>query len=114
MRLINFLDSNDSLFDSQNGFRPGRSCEHAVLNAQDTLLKSLNNRQVSILLLLEFSKAFDTVDHNILRASLAHYGTRGPALKWLRSYSGNRKQYVSSNNSDSTLQHEKNSFKDPY
>ena len=69
----------------------------------DTLLKSLNNRQVSILLLLDFSKAFDTVDHNILLAKLAHYGIRGPALKWLRSYLSDRKQYVSVNNSDSSM-----------
>ena len=103
VRLINFFDSNNLLFDSQYGFRPGRSCEHALLNAHDTLLKSLNNRQVSILLLLDFSKAFDTVDHNILLAKLAHYGIRGPALKWLRSYLSDRKQYVSVNNSDSSM-----------
>ena len=103
VRLINFFDSYNLLFDSQYGFRPGRSCEHALLNAHDTLLKSLNNRQVSILLLLDFSKAFDTVDHNILLAKLAHYGIRGPALKWLRSYLSDRKQYVSVNNSDSSM-----------
>ena len=80
-----------------------RSCEHALLNAQDTLLKSRNNRQVSILLLLDFSKAFDTVDHNILLAKLAHYGIRGPALGWLKSYLSDRKQYDSVNNSDSTM-----------
>ena len=103
VRLINFFDSNNSLFDSQYGFRPGRSCEHALLNDQDTLLKSLNNRKVSIILLLDFSKAFGTVDHNILLAKLAHYGIRGQALKWLRSYLSDRKQYVSVNNSDLSM-----------
>ena len=97
VRLINFLDSKNSLYDRHYGFRPGRSWEYALLSAQDTLLKSLNNRQVFILLLLDFSQAFDTVNHTILFSKLAHYGVRGPALnlKWLRSTLGHRKQCVS-------------------
>ena len=63
----------------------------------------IDNRQVSILLLLDFSKAIDTVDHNILLAKLAHYGIRGPALGWLKSYLSDRNQVVSVNNSDSSM-----------
>ena len=101
-RILNFLESNNSLFDMQYGFRPGRSCEHALLNAQNTLLESLNNRQISLLLLIDFSKAFDMVDHAILLNKLYYYGIRGPALNWLKSYLSNRKQYVSVNKSDSS------------
>ena len=101
IRILKFLESNDSLFEMQYGFRPGRSCEHALLNAQNTLLQSLNNRQVSLLLLIDFSKAFDMVDHAVLLRKLHHYGIRGPALTWLKSYLSNRKQFVSVNNSDS-------------
>ena len=60
-RVINFLDQNGSLHDMQYGFRPGRSCEHALLKAQDEILSSLNKRQVSVLLIIDFSKAFDMV-----------------------------------------------------
>ena len=102
IRLLNFLETNNSLFEEQYGFRPGRSCEHALLNAQNKLLESMNNRQVSLLLLIDFSKAFDMVDHVVLLKKLNHYGIRGPALNWLRSYLSNRKQYVSINNSDSS------------
>ena len=101
IRILNFLESNNSLFEQQYGFRPARSCEHALLNAQNTLLESLNNRQISLLLLCDFSKAFDMVDHRILLKKLYHYGIRGPALNWLKSYLSNRKQFVSVNDMDS-------------
>ena len=43
---------------------------------------------------LDFAKAFDTVNHNILINKLNHYGIRGNALKWLESYLFNRQQCV--------------------
>ena len=95
IRMLNFLESNNSLFDNQYGFRPQRSCEHALLNAQNSLLDSLSKHQVSLLLLIDFSKAFDMVDHKILLRKLEHYGIRGIALKWMQSYLSGRKQFVS-------------------
>ena len=94
-RILKFLDSNNSLYEMQYGFRPGRSCEHALLNAQNTLLESLSKRQISLLLLIDFSKAFDMVEHTILLKKLEHYGIRGLALKWMQSYLSDRKQFVS-------------------
>ena len=100
-RILKFLEGNNSLYETQYGFRPGRSCEHALLNAQNSILESLNKRQISLLLLIDFSKAFDMVEHSILLKKLEHYGIRGPALSWIKSYLSNRKQYVSVNGSDS-------------
>ncbi|KAL5255482.1 hypothetical protein ACHWQZ_G010902 [Mnemiopsis leidyi] len=103
-RVLDFLDKNNSLFENQYGlfenqygFRPGRSCEHALLNAQNSLLHSLNKNQISLLLLLDYSKAFDLLDHNTLLCKLEHYGIRGIAKEWFRSYLTNRRQYVSIN-----------------
>ena len=101
-RITNFLESNGTLFEYQYGFRMGRSCEHALLMAQNELLSSLNKKQISLLLLIDFSKAFDMVDHNILLSKLNHYGIRGNAYKWLKSYLNHRNQYVSINGKNST------------
>ena len=100
-RILNFLNHNNSLFEMQFGFRPGRSCEHALLNAQNSLLQSLTRRQVSLLLLIDFSKAFDMVEHSVLLKKLEHYGIRGPAYKWMESYLKNRQQFVSINGTNS-------------
>ena len=100
-RLLDFFDKNDLFFEMQYGFRPGRSCEHALLNAQNTILGSLNKKEVALLLLIDFSKAFDMVDHAILLKKLYHYGIRGIVHKWFKSYLENRKQFVSVGGSDS-------------
>ena len=94
-RIVDFMNSNNSLYEMQYGFRAGRSCEHAVLKAQSILLESLNKNQISLLLLIDFSKAFDMVEHSILLKKLHHYGIRGTALSWLKSYLENREQFVS-------------------
>ena len=106
-RVIKFLDQNGSLNDMQYGFRPGRSCEHALLKAKDEILDSLNKRQVALLLLIDFSKAFDMVEHNILLDKLQHYGIRGTVLQWFKSYLSNRTQFVTIDGADSDSKHMK-------
>ena len=101
-RVINFLDTYNILCENQYGFRPGRSCEHALLNAKDTILNSMSKKQVTLLLLIDFSKAFDLVDHSILLNKLEHYGIRGLALNWFKSYLKNRNQFVSIGTSESS------------
>ena len=103
-RVLEFLDKNNSLFENQYGFRPGRSCEHALLNAQSSILHSLNKNQIALLLLLDYSKAFDVLDHATLLRKLEHYGIRGIALKWFESYLSGRSQFVSLNGSNSSIE----------
>ena len=88
-RIMNFFVEKNALFEMQYGVQQGRSWEHALLNAQNTSLDSLNRRQISILLLVDFSKAFNMAEHSILFKKLEHCGMRGFALKWLESYHTN-------------------------
>ena len=101
-RIVQFMEQNNSFYDMQYGFRSGRSCEHALLSAQSILLNSLSRNQISLLLLIDFSKAFDMVEHSILLKKLYHYGIRGTALNWLKSYLENRQQFVTINGKDSS------------
>ena len=69
----------------------------ALMTLMDQLITSLENDEHVIRIFLDFSKAFDTVDHAILLKKMPHYGIRENALKWFESYLSNRKQYVTYN-----------------
>ena len=100
-RVDSFLSKHNLLYCNQYGFRKGHSCEHALISAQNEILNNLDKKQITLLLLIDFSKAFDMVDHSIMLAKLNHYGIRGTALKWFESYLIDREQYTHVNNTDS-------------
>ena len=100
-RIVKFMEVNKSIYENQFGFRAGRSCEHALLNAKSNICSALSQRKISLLLLIDFSKAFDMVEHEILLGKLYHYGIRGLAYEWMKSYLTNREQFVSVGGKDS-------------
>ena len=69
----------------------------ALMLMIDQVTKALDNGECVIGIFLGFSKAFDTLNHSILIDKLYHYGIRGNALEWFRSYLSDRSQYVSYN-----------------
>ena len=69
----------------------------AMMLLMEEITKSLENGEYVIGVFLDFSKAFDTVDHDILLRKLHHYGIRGNALRWFENYLKNRKQFVTYN-----------------
>ena len=102
-RLIEFLEMYKILVNQQFGFRKLHSSYMALMILLEKLITALENDDTVVGIFLDFSKAFDTVDHDILLSKLFHYGTRGPAHKWFTSYISNRKQYVTYNGTSSTM-----------
>ena len=96
-RLLDFLNEHKILFQYQFGFRKNHSTQLALTVLMDKVIKSIENGDHVIGVFLDFSKAFDTVDHSILLNKLHHYGIRGSALEWFRSYLSNRQQFVTYN-----------------
>ena len=69
----------------------------------DKISEAIDNRQLAVGIFLDLSKAFDTVDHDILFQKLECYGIRGVALYWIKSYFFNGRQFVQVGNECSTL-----------
>ena len=100
-RLYNFLCLQNSFYELQFGFRNKHSTTHALISLTEKIREALDNNKYACGIFIDLKKAFDTVDHNILLKKLEHYGVRGVANEWFRSYLTDRKQYVSINGSDS-------------
>ena len=92
-RLLNFLKNQNILYLSQFGFRENHSSYMAILTLLDQIIKAIDNNKFAIGIFIDFAKAFDTVNHQILLSKLYHYSVRGIAHKWITSYLTNRKQY---------------------
>ena len=70
----------------------------AMIDLVDKICNAVENNKQTIGIFLDVSKAFDTIDHDILLRKLVHYGFRGTVIDWFKSYLSNRTQYIYYNN----------------
>ena len=93
-RISKFIDKYDILFKNQYGFRKKHSTNLAVTELITKISQGIKNKEFTIGIFLDLSKAFDTVNHDILIHKLDYYGIRGIALNWFKNYLSERRQIV--------------------
>jgi hypothetical protein len=102
-RLNEHVSKNNLLPKNQSAYRRYHSCETALLRLVSDLLNGMEHQEVSALIALDLSAAFDTVDHDILVQVLkSQYGLSGAAINWIDSYLRPRSCSVSIDSAVST------------
>ena len=100
IRLDQHMDVNNLESDNQYGYKKGHSTETLLINVVDRALTGFDNKFASIILLLDLSAAFDTVDQDkLLEILFNEIGVQGTAHKWFVSFTKGRSQQVKINNS---------------
>lgn len=102
-QLFIYLEKKNILYDYQFGFRKGHSTEHAILETIENLKTAIDDNKITCGIFLDFSKAFDTINHKILLDKINAYGIRGLTQKWFSSYITDRKQYVKIGDAESSM-----------
>ena len=101
-QLSDYFSINNYFHDGQYGFRERHSTKLATIELMDRVISALNDKFLPISIFMDLSKAFDTLDQDILLGKLRYYGINGTSFDWFRSYLSIRKQYVEINNERSS------------
>ena len=101
-RIYSFLEVHNILYSLQFGFQKNHSIDNALVSLTESVKNTLDNKRLGCGIFIDLQRAFDTVNHKTLLSKLEHYGIRGCALEWFRSYLSDRK-HVSVNGKSSSL-----------
>ena len=90
--MVNHLDHNNLIGNTQHGFVRGRSCTTNLLDFFEDITLNLDNNTPTDIIYLDFAKAFDKVPHNRLLTKLRAFGINGNILSWIQDWLTNRRQ----------------------
>ena len=93
-QLYAYFDNNNILSEEQYGFRTKHSTELAAVKLVDYIKNEIDAKYTPVNIYIDLSKAFDTLNFDILLHKLHYYGVTGVSFELIRSYLTNRKQYV--------------------
>ena len=85
-QLIEYITDINAWNDNQHGFRTGRSCLSQLLEHHQKIIDGLENENMVDIIYLDFCKAFDKVDHEIVLRKLASLGVARKILKWIGDF----------------------------
>lgn len=100
-RLIRFINKHNLIYEKQLGFRRQHSAEMAILLITDKIQNTVDSGMYASAVFLDISKAFETVNYEMLLQKLEFYGIRGIAKKWFEYYLSNSRQNVNLGNTKS-------------
>ena len=93
-KIENYLEKYDLFDELQYGFRKGRGTQEAICKLMTLISTAINSRELAVVVFVDVSKAFDTVNHEVLLKKLEWIGMRGKINNILRNYLADRAQYV--------------------
>ncbi|XP_071637527.1 uncharacterized protein [Temnothorax longispinosus] len=94
LQITQYLDEFDLLNPRQSAYRSGHNTQSALLRVCDDIRRAIDNGHITIMILFDFSKAFDTVPHPLLCLKLKEVGFSDEAIMWFFSYLTGRSQAV--------------------
>jgi hypothetical protein len=101
-QLMQHANRHNLLYDLQYGFREKRSCETQLLGFVDDLMNNMRGKSQTDVIIMDFAKAFDKVEHNRLCHKLLRHGVQGKTNQWIKAFLSNRTQRVVVENETST------------
>ena len=102
-QLCAYIDNATLYNTTQSGFRKGHSTSTILLKIRDDIIRAMNRSEVTLAILIDYSKAFDTIEHELLLTKLLKLGFSVDAIKILHSYLTDRNQYVQIDDKSSSL-----------
>ena len=93
-QLATYMNNNRRLTEHQSGNKKLHSCEILYVMTTDKVIEAMDSKKLTLVVLLDLSKAFDSIDHCRLLSKLKALGIGRTALEWFRSYLTGRQKYV--------------------
>ena len=101
-QIVNFIELNQSLKQTISGFRKGHSTTTVLLRIRDDIIRALKKGELTLMVLADYSKAFDIVSYSVIIHKMWNVGFSKPLLSWMTDYLCDRWQYVQIDDKEST------------